>query len=420
MAYVADLHIHSRFAYATSKELNIPTLTKWARRKGIDLLGTGDCLHPTWRKEFKLELQDLGNGLFLANGVKFVLQTEVSCIYSQGGKLRRIHFIILFPSLQTVEKVAAELEKRGAKLTEDGRPTLGMSAIDLCDLLFTINPKIIVIPAHAWTPWFGMYGSNSGFDFFAECFGKFSNQIYAIETGLSSEPLMNWRISELDTKSIVSFSDAHSAPNLGRELTIFKGNMSYDELRDDLINQNIAGTIEFFPEEGKYHYSGHRDCGIVYSPEDVRAKGEICPVCHKRLTIGVMQRVEELATRSVTDLQIENKDGLLSSQKFPNRPPFQMLVELDKIIADAYGMGRKSKKVIHEYEKLTSELGNELFVLTKASYERIKSFSGSKIAEGVMRVREGKLKIEPGFDSTYGKINIFFDEDEEIKQVSLF
>ncbi len=396
MAYVADLHIHSRFAYATSKDLDIPTLVHWAKIKGIDLLGTGDCLHPEWRAEFKKMLRDQGDGLFIYDGIRFVLSTEVSCIYNDGGKQRRIHILMYFPNLDVVEKFVAELEARHVNLKADGRPIMGLSVQELCRLAFQTSPRIMIIPAHAWTPWFGMYGSKSGYDFWKQCFGEFSDKIYAIETGLSSDPTMNWRVAELDGKSIVSFSDAHSAPNLGRELTIFRGNLSYDELVEDIKTGNIAGTVEFFPEEGKYHYSGHRLCGIVYDSEQLRQSGQICPVCHKALTIGVMERVEELATRP------EDAPDLGKG-----RPPFQKLVGLEKIIGDALGVGPKTKKVQNEYHKLTSQLGNELFILTKASEKAISSFAGPKVAEGVMRVRNGDLTIEPGFDNSYGKITIF-------------
>jgi uncharacterized protein (TIGR00375 family) len=441
MAYVADLHIHSRFSRACSKDLTIPNLAMWARIKGIDVLGTGDCLHPIWLEELRRTLYDRKDGFFeydpsvnsgnaplaaFSNAkdmmatvdvtrrhhwtIRFVLTTEVACIYKHNDKLRRLHILLMFPSFESVDKVIAALEDRKINLKYDGRPILGMSVQALCELVWKCDPRIVVIPAHIWTPWFGMFGSNSGYDFMGECFGPYMEKIYAIETGLSSQPQMNWRVSELDTKSIISFSDAHSLPNLGRELTIFGGNPSFDEMVEDLKNQNITATIEFFPEEGKYHYSGHRDCKIVYGPEELRNNGPICPVCGKSLTIGVMQRVEELATRTDTDLQIVTEHGIIRSETFLRRPSFQMLVGLEKIVAEGLGVGKASKKVREMYDILISQLGSELFILTKSSIGDIKAIAGEKIAEGVERVREGKLEIEPGFDNTYGKIQIFADE----------
>lgn len=407
MSYIADLHIHSRYSRACSKDLNIPNLALWAKYKGINLLGTGDCLHPQWLKELQKDLEGGETGLYSYQDVRFLLTTEVALLYSDGGKFRRIHLLVFFPSFKSVEKLQQELIKRGVNVSYDGRPAMGLSVIEFCKMVFECAPKALIIPAHIWTPWFGLFGSNSGFDFFQECFKEFSNNIYAIETGLSSEPLMNWRVSDLDNKAILSFSDAHSLPRLGREATVFKGNLSYDELADDIKKQNILETIEFYPEEGKYHYSGHRDCNISFSPDEVSKKGETCPVCKKRLTIGVMERVSFLATRTVGDLEIEKENGLIKSKFFPNRPPFRMLVQLEEIISQSLEAGVKSKKVQFEYLKLVSNLDNEISILTKTSLNSIATISGEKIAEGIKRVRAGELAIEPGFDNTYGKVNIF-------------
>lgn len=422
MAYVADLHIHSRFSRACSPSLNIPNLSKWAKFKGIDLLGTGDFLHPLWFVELKKDLKDLGNGLYGFEETKFVFSTEVSCIYSEGGKLRRIHTLIILPSLESAAKLAESLGKKGAKLASDGRPILGMSSKLLCEIVFKVEPDAIIIPAHIWTPWFSLYGSNSGYDSFTECFGEFSDEIFAIETGLSSEPAMNWRIKDLDKKSIVSFSDLHSLPRLGREVTIIGGHASFKELRNDLQSQNIIGTIEFFPEEGKYHYSGHRNCNVILGPEELKKNGVICPVCKRQLTIGVMQRIEDLATRSNQELGIKNQGGVTTSEKFPDRAGFRMLVQLEEIIAEVFGVDPKSQKVQKEYERLVTTLDTELKILTKTSIDLISMTAGEKIAEGVKRVREGKLKIEPGFDNTYGKVKIFTDKDHKSpeEQIGLF
>lgn len=413
MAYVADLHIHSRYAGACSGQLTIPNLSKWAKFKGIDLLGTGDALHPLWQAELKRDLKELGNGLYEHQEKKFIISTEVSCIYSEGGLTRRIHLIVLFPSLDSALKLSEVLNKKGAKLASDGRPILGMSSKQICDLVFGVDPKCIIIPAHIWTPWYSLYGSNSGFNSIKVCFGEFTEKIYAVETGLSSEPAMNWRIPELDNISIVSFSDLHSLPRLGREVTIIGGILSFADLTNSLKNQNIIGSIEFFPEEGKYHFSGHRNCNIVYDPLQLKEKGEICPVCKRKLTIGVMQRVEELAKRSNEDLRLTIKDGVTKSETFPVRAGFRMLVQLEEIIAESLGVAVKTQKVQAIYEKLVISLDPELKLLTKTSLDLISMTAGEKIAEGIKRVRERNLKIEPGYDNTYGVVKIFDETDKQ-------
>lgn len=428
MPYVADLHIHSRFSRACSPQLTIPNLAKWAKYKGIDLLGTGDFLHPLWLSEIKQHLKPQPSGLHELDGTKFLLTTEVACIYSHNGRVRRIHILIFLPNIDYVEKLSEALRSRGVNLSSDGRPMMGLSTQQLCETVFKVCPKAIIVPAHIWTPWFSLYGSNSGYDFFKECFGEFSDKIYAIETGLSSEPAMNWRIADLDSKTILSFSDPHSLPRLARECTVFKGNLSYDELLDDLQKNNLIGTIEFFPEEGKYHYSGHRNCNIVYSADELKKKGPICPVCQKQLTIGVMQRIEDLATRSQEDLKLETKEGVTTSKTFPNRPGFKMLVQLEEIIAEALETSVSSIKVKTEYEKLVTNLDNELKILTKTPLDLISMMSGEKLAEGVKRIREGKVHIEPGFDNTYGIVKIWDEaeikeapgEKKDKKQIGLF
>lgn len=423
MAYVADLHIHSRYAGACSGQLNIPNLARWAKFKGIDMLGTGDCLHPLWFSEIKGVLKESDKGTYEYNGIKFIVSTEVSCIYSEYGKTRRIHLIVLLPSIESAQKLSAELNKRNAKLSSDGRPILGMSSKQICEIVFNIEKDAIIIPAHIWTPWFSLFGSNSGYDSLRTCFGEFSNQILAVETGLSSEPAMNWRIKELDNKSIVSFSDLHSLPRLGREVTIIGGQPNFYSLRNALASQNIIGTIEFFPEEGKYHYSGHRNCNVVFNPEQLKQNGEICPVCGKKLTIGVLQRVEELATRTNQELRIKNQGGILTSEAFPDRAGFRMLIQLEEIIAESMNVAVKSLKVQQKYEDMVTSIDTELKILTKVSVEMLAMTAGEKIAQGIERVREGKLTIEPGFDNTYGKVKIWDEEevsglDEE--QIGLF
>lgn len=413
MAYVADLHVHSRFAGACSSQLSIPNLARWANFKGIDMLGTGDCLHPLWFSEIKGVLKESGEGTYEYNSIKFIISTEISCIYSEYGKTRRIHLIVLLPSLGSAQKLSGELNKRNAKLSSDGRPILGMSSKKICEIIFGVEKDAIIIPAHIWTPWFSLFGSNSGYDSLKTCFGEFSDQIFAVETGLSSEPAMNWRIKELDDKSIVSFSDLHSLPRLGREVTIIGGDPTFYNLRDSLRTQNIIGTIEFFPEEGKYHYSGHRNCNVVYDPKQLKEFGEVCPVCKKNLTVGVLQRVEELATRTNEELRIKNNGGIITSEAFPERAGFRMLIQLEEIIAESLGVAVKTQKVAQKYEEMVTGIDTELKILTKVSIEMIAMVAGEKIAEGIDRVRYGKLEIEPGYDNTYGKVKIWNREEEE-------
>lgn len=429
MAYVADLHIHSRFSRACSRDLNIPNLAKWSQFKGIDLMGTGDCLHPLWLQELKSVLKPNAGGFYQYGQTKFIPTVEVACIYTEAGKPHRIHILLFLPSLEAAFKLSEVLTKRGMNLTSDGRPIFGMTSKQLCELVFQVEPETLIVPAHCWTPWFSLFGSESGYDRFKDCFGEYSDEIFGIETGLSSEPAMNWRVGDLDKKSILSFSDAHSLPRLGREVTIFGGDPVFKELRNDLINQNIIGTIEFFPEEGKYHYSGHRNCGVVYSPEEIEKRrnpsnpsGQVCPVCKRKLTVGVMQRVEELATRKIEDLRLTIKDGITKTENFPKRAGFRMLVQLEEIIAEAINSTVSSQKTKDMYLNMVTKIDTELKILTKTSIEDIAKVSGEKVAEGIKRVREGRLSIEPGYDNTYGKVKIWNEKQEkpQEEQMELF
>ena len=402
MPYAADLHVHSSYAFSTSRDLNFDTLARWARIKGIDLLASADFTHPVWFRETAGKLRDTGDGLYEYGGVRFVLGTEVSCIARQGGRHRRVHLLLFAPSLDTVERINDALASRG-KLESDGRPTLHMRPRDLVATLMDLDPRCLVIPAHAWTPWFGVYGSKSGFDSLEECFGDTAGRIRAIETGLSSDPAMNWRVPELDDRSIVSFSDAHSARRLGRELTVFQGEPSYAGLVDALDNQGIEYTIEFFPEEGKYHHSGHRRCDVRRSPDEVAELGEACPVCGRRLTLGVMQRMEELARRDVAVRR--GDDGLVRSPA--ERPPFRSMVSLAQILSEALGRGIQTKTVGAAYVKVIEAAGSELAALVSAPLADVERVAGERIAEGVGRVRRGEVAIEPGFDGLYGKVTVW-------------
>lgn len=408
MKYAADLHLHSRWARACSKHLTFENLAKWARTKGIDLLASADFTHPSWSQETRLKLQEAGNGLYEFDGVAFVLGTEVSCNSHEGGRDRRIHMLVFAPSLDTVERINAALSPRG-DLEYDGRPSLQMSPRELVSTLLEIDDRCLAIPAHAWTPWFGILGSVSGFDSLAECFGDLMGRIYGVETGLSSDPAMNWRIPELDNLSIVSFSDAHSLQKMGRELTVFDGELSYQGLADCLKGQRIGYTIEFFPEEGKYHYSGHRKCGVKLSPEEIAINGPRCPVCRRRLTLGVTQRVAELATREVKTWTDE--EGFTRADN--GRPPYKMLVGLQQIIAESLGYRPAARKVQAEYSRLLAELGSELSVLMDTCLEDIARVSGERIAEGVARVRKGDIAIEPGYDGVYGIVKVWPESPAE-------
>lgn len=421
MAFVADLHIHSRFSRACSSALNIPNLAKWANYKGINLMGTGDCLHPLWQAELKKDLKG-ADGVYEFNGVRFLPSVEVACIYSEAGRVRRIHILVILPTLESAEELSKVLTKKGINLVSDGRPIIGMSSKELCEIVFKVEPQALIIPAHIWTPWFSVFGSKAGYDKFEDCFGEFSDSIFAVETGLSSEPAMNWRVSQLDNKAIVSFSDAHSLPRLGREVTIIGGDPTFDGLWNALKKRDITGTIEFFPEEGKYHFSGHRNCNVVFDTEGLKENGEICPVCKRELTLGVLDRTEKLADRQKHELGIKTQGGITLSETFPKRPGFRMLVQLEEIIAESMGMGVSSQKVQKEYVRLVTTLAPELKILIKVSIKDIAKAAGEKIAEGIKRVRERNLTIEPGFDNTYGKVKIW-NEDESQKgaeQVGLF
>lgn len=402
MRYAADLHLHSPFARATSRQLTLDNMAQWARVKGIDLLSSADFTHPVWFADTKRTLRPLGNGLYEHNGARFVIGTEVNCSGAQGGRHRRVHMLMFAPNISTAERINKALDHKGS-LTADGRPTLHMTPRDLLELLLDIDERIMLIPAHAWTPHFGIYGSKSGFDSLAECFDYLTPHIYAIETGLSSDPAMNWRIPELDCVSIVSFSDAHSLPKMGRELTVIEGDLTYEGLRQSLRQQRIAYTVEFFPEEGKYHHSGHRKCGVNMSPRQAAAVNGVCPVCGRRLTPGVLQRVEELAQRQTADAV----NGGASARGNGGRPPFKSLVGLQQIVAESVGRGVNTKGVQTQYRRLVAELGSELYILTDAAIADIAAGGGERIAEGVERVRSGDIAIEPGYDGVFGKVSVW-------------
>lgn len=415
MRQIADFHIHSRYSRACSGQLTLANIDKTCRTKGIDIIGAGDFTFPEWFSDIKNELEEIGkSGLYklrTANDdkIKFILTTELALIYKSGGKARRIHIVVHAPNVEAVSELNKFLDKH-YNIRSDGRPILGMSAVDLCKLCFSIDPNFLIYPAHIWTPWFSVFGSKSGFDSLEECFGEYTKNIYAYETGLSSDPEMNWRIPALDRLTLLSNSDAHSPANMAREANVFEFDIiSYQEIYNAIKNKDskkIKYTIEFYPEEGMYHFDGHRDCGVSFSPKESKKNKNICPVCKKPLVIGVLNRVEELA---------EREEGY----KLSGAPGFKKIVELDKIIAEAMGVkSRSSKKVQAEYDKLIKIFGTELNILLNVKAEELKSKISPLIAEGIERVRGGNLFITPGFDGQYGKIEIF-DKKELTKQQKL-
>ncbi|HDN86268.1 MAG TPA: DNA helicase UvrD [Candidatus Omnitrophica bacterium] len=407
--FVADFHIHSKYSRATSKNMNIPNLIEWARYKGIHLLGTGDFTHHLWLQEIKQSLEYLPEkGLFFSEGIYFILSGEVSNIFSERGKVYRVHNLIMAPSLEVVQQINKMLSYYG-NLASDGRPVLGMSCKNLAEELFKISPDIMLIPAHIWTPWFSVFGSNSGFNSLEEAFQEFTDKITALETGLSSDPPMNWRLSALDRFSLVSNSDSHSPQRIGREANVFDCEVNYWEIKRVLEAKDkdkFLYTVEFFPQEGKYHYDGHRNCKVRLHPKETKKHGGICPVCGRPLTRGVLNRVEELADR---------EEGFVPQ----NTIGYKSLVPLSEIIAEARGMDRSSKAVEKEYVKLVREFGSEFNLLVNVEENQLFSQLPPKIAEGIKKVREGKLNILPGFDGEYGVIKIFDQTEDKSKDAQL-
>ncbi len=401
MRIFSDLHIHSRFSRATSKELNLTNLVRYARMKGINLLGTGDFTHPLWLKELKSELKEDGTGILKTeDGFCFILSTEISNIYVQDNKQRRIHNIILAKDFETVDQINEWLSKSG-RLDYDGRPTFGFTCPELVENLISISRDCMVIPAHIWTPWFSLFGSKSGFDSVEECFQDQTKNIFALETGLSSDPAMNWRLSSLDRFRLVSFSDLHSfwPWRIGREATLFDlDELTYENIAKAIkTGEGLAGTIEVDPSYGKYHYDGHRECGISLTPEEARKLNNICPICKRPLTIGVLHRVEELADR---------EEGFIPK----NSKPFKSLIPLSEIISIVIGSPLNSKKVWKEYTKLVNAFGSEFRVLLEADEERMRNVADGKIVDLILKVRRGEVKIKPGYDGVYGKLVL----DEEV------
>ena len=398
---VADLHVHSRFSMATSRNLGVVALAEAARAKGIDLLATGDFTHPEWLAELRVSLVDSGDGVYETGGVRFVLGTELCCIWRQAGRSRRVHALVLAPGFDAAARIARALSPYG-RLTSNGRPVLKLSARDLVTRTRDAVPSAVIVPAHVWTPWYGAYGSKSGFDSLDECFGDVASEIRAIETGLSSDPAMNWRVSELEGRAILSFSDAHSAANLGRELTVFEAEPAYPALRAAIESGDVLETVEFHPEHGKYHFDGHRKCGVRFSPGETRQAGGMCPRCGRPLTLGVLHRVEELSDIDVAVRR--DRDGLVRGPA--NRPPFRLLLPLREVLSQTLGVGKASKRVERAYETLVADLGGEYRVLVDATRADIEAVAGEVVAVAVTAARAGRVKIEPGYDGAWGTVRI--------------
>jgi len=431
--FVADLHIHSRFSRATSRKLDLFLLSAWARLKGIAVLGTGDFTHPGWRNELRECLvMDEGSGLYrlkkpdavasalsglpvasLGNPVqtRFMLQGEISSIYKRGGKVRKVHNLVFMPTIEAAEAFCQKLGARG-NLQADGRPILGLDSRDLLEMVLEAHPQAFLVPAHIWTPWFSVFGSKSGFDSLEDCFGDLTSEIFALETGLSSDPAMNRLWSALDNCRLISNSDAHSAENLGREANVFAGDMSYAGIWGALKYPERAkdtvfrGTLEFFPQEGKYHMDGHRKCHVMLSPKETRALGGICPVCGGPLTVGVYNRVMALADRDEPVYQKGDGQGGTDGCGFVS------LVPLAEVLSEILGVGSKSRKVGAMYASILARFGSELAVLCDVPAAELAQFF-PPLGEAIRRMRRGEVYLQEGYDGEYGVVRMFSDRERE-------
>lgn len=423
MEYIVDLHIHSHYSRATSKDCNVEGLYKWGKIKGINIIGTGDFTHPNWFAEMREKLEPAENGLFKLrediaqeldktlpesvrnNTMRYILTVEVSTIYSKLGKVRKLHNLIIVPDFETASLINSQLARIG-NLKADGRPILGLDSKQLLKITIDSNPSNLFVPAHIWTPWFAMFGSKSGFNSIEETYEELTSEIKAIETGLSSDPFMNWRLKQLQNITILSNSDAHSPQKLGREATVVNCELSYQSIIDAIKknDERIIGTIEFFPAEGKYHYDGHRLCGIRFSPAETKKHNGICPKCHKPLTVGVDYRVGELADYP-------------EDYRPTNHKQVEYIIPLTEILAEIKGVSSNSKKVVEEYHRVIAILGDEFSILRKIEVNDIKMSGFGELSQLITRMRTGDVHIEPGYDGVYGVIKLFAD-DTQRKQLS--
>lgn len=399
MQIIADLQIHSKYSRATSKNLSVDTLAEGAKIKGIDILGTGDCTHPLWLKELKEHLKMEGeSGVFKYGGIMWMITGEVSTDYEQDEKMHRIHHLFHLPSFEVADQVNEQLGKH-VDLKIDGRPMIKITSPEFVEILMSIDPSIMITPAHAWTPWFGVFGSKSGFDSLEECYQDQMNHIFSLETGMSSDPAMNWRLSKLDKVTLVSNSDAHSANpwRLGREANVFElkeEEITYKDIVDAVRRKDskrFSFTVETDPNYGKYHFDGHRLCNFSCSPEQTKRLNGICPRCKRMLTVGVLNRVEQLADRAEGFVL---KDGI----------PFKDMIPLYEIISFTLGVEKLySQKVLEEQNKLINRFGNEFNVLLNVKREELLKVTHEKIADSILKIREGTVKFIAGYDGNYGR-----------------
>ncbi|MDD3292539.1 MAG: endonuclease Q family protein [Candidatus Pacebacteria bacterium] len=408
MKFIADFHIHSKYSRATSKNTNLENIAYWAKIKGVDVIGTGDFTHYLWIKEIKEKLEPCGTGLFCFKGdpsLKFILTSEISCIYTKNNKVRKIHVVVFAPSIEIVEEINKRLGNIG-NIRSDGRPILGIDVKELLKIIMDVSSDCFFVPAHCLTPWFSIFGSKSGFDSVEECFEEQSKHIYALESGLSADPSMILKIPDGRRLTIISNSDAHSGEKIGREANVFDTDLNYSSIINAIKSKDpkqFLYTIEFYPEEGKYHYDGHRACGISLNPEESKKYNELCPVCGKPLTIGVLNRVERL------------NNGINSKEIIP----FKKIVPLKEIISECLGIGVTSKAVKKEYDKLINSFKSEFNILLNISLDEV---DDKNIKEAIRRVRSGELNIAPGYDGEFGKVSIFSEKQNprKISQKLLF
>ncbi len=411
MRFIADLHIHSRYSRACSRDLTPESLWRWGQLKGIRVIGTGDCTHPLWLSELREKLEPSGNNLLTLKKelqtdtvpescrapVSFLLTGEISCIYSKGGKTRKVHALVFLPDFAAVERLNTTLGRIG-NLNADGRPILGLDVKRLLQMVLDSSPDAMLVPAHAWTPHFSLFGASSGFDSLEECFEELTPQIHAIETGLSSDPPMNWRLSQLDKVTLISNSDAHSPAKLGREANIFATGIGYGAILQAIKDKRgFLGTIEFFPEEGKYYSDGHRECGVRLTPQETMDHDYLCPACRKKVTVGVLHRVEKLA-------------DLPAGRRPEHAPFFHSIIPLAEIIAEVFRVGVASKKVARAYFDLLEKLGSEFTILIETAVAEIARAGYPLVGEAIRRMRAGEIRISPGFDGEFGKIILSSEE----------
>ncbi len=407
MKFIADFHLHSKYSRATSPRMEIENIDIWSQKKGVKLIGTGDFTHPGWFKDLKEKLSPAESGLFKikknSTETRFMLSSEVNCIYLKGDRVYRVHILLLAPSFDIVKKINTKLRKFG-NLSIDGRPILRLSARDLAGIVLDISKECMIIPAHIYSPWFSLFGSRSGFNSLEECFEGYSKYIYAVETGLSSDPPMSWRNSSLDKVALISNGDSHSPENIGREANVFNTDLNYMSVINTIKSKNpkkFLHTIEFFPQEGKYYMDGHRSCKISLTPTQSKKQKNLCPKCGKPLTIGVLNRSEELSDR---------KKGF----RLPKATPFKYLIPLKEIIAEVLGVGITTKKVKKEHDILIKRFKNEFEVLLNVSRKDLSVSLMPEITEGIIRARKGKVQIIPGYDGVYGKIKVFSQKERSL------